>query len=147
MHGRKLQCTLCEISRRSIVSFNRDIIGVPDEKGERTILFDGELRTYFIAGSIDVWGTIFIKDGKPDIKLIIPPEFKKIAGELAAEFNRKPTITPHNIIIHVAMGRKILEVIEKYPYLKPPPPIPDPVVEGERRIQEIPPRLEPRQII
>ena len=119
MHGRKLQCTLCEISRRSIVSFYRDIIGVPDEKGERTILFDGELRRYFIAGLIDVWGTIFVKEGRPEIRLLIPLEFKKIAGELAAELNYSPTINSYNIIIRFASVRKIPEAFEKYPISNP----------------------------
>jgi len=119
MHGRKLQCTLCEISRRSIVSFYRDIIGIPDEKGERMILFDGELRRYFIAGLIDIWGTIFVIEGRPSIQLVIPLEFKKIAGELAAELNYSPTISPHNIVIRFASVRKIPEAFEKYPISNP----------------------------
>jgi len=107
------------IWRRAIVSFYRDVIGIPNRREERTILFDGELRRYFIAGLIDIWGWLTHHNTRIDLKLSVPPEFKKIIRELVLEFNHKPKIAPNRITIRLASGRKVFELIEKYPISNP----------------------------
>ena len=107
------------IWRRAVVSFYRDVIGVREKREERTILFNGELRRYFIAGLIDIWGRISHHNTIIDLKLSVPSEFKKMIGELVAEFNHKPVITSHKTIIRVSKGRKVVELIEKYPISNP----------------------------
>jgi len=119
-YGRDFCDITIHICYRAITSFYRDVIGVPDRKEERTILFDGELRRYFIAGLIDVWGWVSHDNTGLDLRVSVPLEFKKIAEELAAEFNRKPITTPYKItIIRPARGQKVFELIEKYPISNP----------------------------
>ena len=101
------------------MSFYRDVLGIHDKREERTILFDGELRRYFIAGLIDIWGCISFSKGKPSIQLIIPLELKKMAEELEAELGHKLMILPRCLAIHLGWGRRLVEAIEKYPISNP----------------------------
>ncbi len=117
--GRKLRDITSVISQRAIMSFYRDVLGVKEEREERTILFKGELKRYFIAGLIDMWGYISSCSGGPYIKLYIPPEFRKMAGELAEELDRGLTTYSNYFVIHLGWGRRLVEAIEKYPISNP----------------------------
>ena len=118
-YGRKILVIPGLICHRAIVSFYRDVLGIHDKKGERTILFHGELRRYFIAGLIDMWGCISFSNGKPSIQLVIPPEFKKMAEELEGELGHKLITLPRCLDIHFGWGRRLAELIEEYPISNP----------------------------
>ena len=117
--GRKLRGIESVISQRAIVSFYRDVLGVKEEREERTILFKGELKRYFIAGLIDMWGYISSYSGRPYIKLYIPSEFRKMAGELAEELDRGLATYPNYFVIHLGQGQRLAEAIKKYPISNP----------------------------
>jgi len=107
------------ITHRSVMSFYRDVLGIHDKREERTILFDGELRGYFIAGLIDMWGSIFSVRGRLLIKLHMPLEFKRIAEELGEELGHNLMIQPECFAINLGKGRRLVELIEKYPISNP----------------------------
>ena len=118
-YGREFWDISGHISHTSIVSFYRDVLGIHDEREERTIPFDGELRRYFIAGLIDMWGSISSSKGVPIIILCIPLEFKRIAEELERELGHKLMTYPRNLSIYLGKGWELVEAFEKYPISNP----------------------------
>ena len=117
--GRKLHNIHGFIIHTSVMSFYRDVLGIHDKREERTIPFDGELRRCFIAGLIDMWGSIHFDRGRPCIRLRIPFEFKKIAEELERELDHELRNLPEYFEIHLGWGWRLVEAIEKYPISNP----------------------------
>ena len=103
-YGTKIWGISGYIAHRSVVSFYRDVLGIEERREERTILFDGELRRYFIAGLIDMWGSIYSGRGKPFIKLYAPLKFKRIAEELEEELGHNLMIYPQYFTINLGGG-------------------------------------------